>query len=115
VLSHQNIQPAECNYEIYDKVERTSCHINRSLEEWRPELQGIQEPFEIIAINKYFTTMKALNQRQVRWSEFLSGFNFKELFRILPGQQYLSRTPRHTEPQTRISPYVAKPTRLTRD
>jgi len=76
---------SECNYEIYDKE---LLAIIKSLEEWRPELQGTQEPFEIITDHKnleYFTTTKALNQRQVRWSEFLSGFNFRIVYR--PGNK----------------------------
>ncbi|KFG81444.1 hypothetical protein MANI_024595 [Metarhizium anisopliae] len=71
----------ECNYEIYDKE---LLAIIKTLEEWRPELQGRQEPFEVLTDHKnleYFTTTKALNQRQVRWSEFLSGFNFRIVYR----------------------------------
>jgi len=76
---------AECNYEIYDKE---LLAIIKCLEEWRPELQGTQEPFEIITDHKnlqYFTTTKALNQRQVRWSEFLSQFDFRIVYR--PGNR----------------------------
>jgi hypothetical protein len=76
---------AECNYEIYDKE---LLAIIKSMEEWRPELQGTQEPFEILTDHKnleYFTTTKSLNQRQVRWSEFLTGFNFKIVYR--PGSK----------------------------
>ncbi|KAI0993776.1 hypothetical protein K3495_g14408, partial [Podosphaera aphanis] len=36
--------PAECNYEIYDKE---LFAIIKCLEEWRPELQGTREPFDI--------------------------------------------------------------------
>ena len=75
----------ECNYEIYDKE---LLAIIKSLEEWRPELHGAQEPFEIVTDHKnleYFTTTKALNQRQVRWSEFLSQFNFRIVYR--PGSR----------------------------
>jgi hypothetical protein len=53
--------PAECNYEIYDKE---LLAIIKCLEEWRPELQGTQEPFEIVTNHKnleYFTTTKALS------------------------------------------------------
>ena len=49
----------ECNYEIYDKE---LLAIIKSLEEWRPELQGTPEAFEIITDHKnlqYFTTTKA--------------------------------------------------------
>jgi hypothetical protein len=66
----------ECNYEIYDKE---LLAIVKALEEWCPELQGSEEPSDIITDHKnleYFTSMKVLNQRQVRWSEFLSRFNF---------------------------------------
>lgn len=52
---------AECNYEIYDKE---LLAIIKSLEEWRPELQGTQEPFKILTDHKkleYFTNTKALN------------------------------------------------------
>ena len=75
----------ECNYEIYDKE---LLAIIKALEEWRPELQGTQEPFEVITDHKnleYFTTTKALSQRQVRWSEFLSQFNFRIVYR--PGSR----------------------------
>jgi hypothetical protein len=73
--------PAECNYEIYDKE---LLAIVKSLEEWRPELHGTQDPFEIVTDHKnleYFTTTKSLNQRQARWAEFLSGFNFRITYR----------------------------------
>jgi hypothetical protein len=76
---------AECNYEIYDKE---LLAIIKSLEEWQPELLRTQVPFDIITDHKnleYFTTTKALNQRQVRWSEFLSGFDFKIVYQ--PGSQ----------------------------
>ncbi|RAL60857.1 hypothetical protein DID88_010182 [Monilinia fructigena] len=76
---------AECNYEIYDKELLATI---KSMEEWRPELQGSQQEFEILTDHKnleYFTTTKALNQRQVRWSEFLSHYNFRIVYR--PGSK----------------------------
>lgn len=75
---------AECNYEIYDKE---LLAIIKCMEEWRPELQGTQDAFDILTDHKnleYFTTTKSLNQRQVRWSEFLSGFNFRIVYRPGP-------------------------------
>jgi RNase H-like domain found in reverse transcriptase len=39
----------ECNYEIYDKE---LLAIIKSLEEWRPELQGTQEAFEVVTDHK---------------------------------------------------------------
>ena len=71
----------ECNYEIYDKE---LLAIVKALEEWRPELQGTEEPFEIVTDHKNlqtFMTTKQLNQRQVRWAEFLSQFNFVITYR----------------------------------
>jgi hypothetical protein len=72
---------AECNYEIYDKE---LLAIIKYLEEWRPELQGTRELLRIVMDHKnleYFTTTKALNQRQVWWSEFLPSFNFRIVYR----------------------------------
>ncbi|KAI0995350.1 hypothetical protein K3495_g12831 [Podosphaera aphanis] len=57
--------PAECNYEIYDKELLAIVDL---LEEWRLELQGTSEPFDIKTDHKnlaYFMTTKALSQRQV--------------------------------------------------
>jgi hypothetical protein len=76
---------AECNYEIYDKK---LLAIIKCLEEWRPEFQGTNEPFGILTDYKnleYFTTTKLLNQKQMRWLEFLAGFNFKITYR--PGNK----------------------------
>jgi len=75
----------ECNYEIYDKE---LLAIIKALEEWRPELQGTENPFEIITDHKNlqtFMSTKQLNQRQVRWAEFLSQFNFVIMYR--PGSK----------------------------
>ncbi len=77
--------PTECNYEIYDKE---LLAIVKAFEEWRPELQGTEDPVEVITDHKnlqHFTTTKLLNQRQVRWSEFLSDFRFQITYR--PGKK----------------------------
>jgi hypothetical protein len=76
---------AKCNYEIYDKK---LLAIIEYLEKWRPELQNTAKPFEILIDYKnleYFITTKALNQRQVRWSEFFAGFNFRITYK--PGNK----------------------------
>jgi hypothetical protein len=73
--------PAECNYEIYDKE---LMAIVRAFEEWRPELQSVINPIRVLSDHKnleYFTTTKLLNRRQARWSQFLSQFNFKIVYR----------------------------------
>ena len=70
------MQPAECNYEIYDKK---LLAIIRCLKEWRSELEGSIKPIRIITDHKnleYFMTTKRLSARQARWAEFVSRFNF---------------------------------------
>ncbi|KAI0996740.1 hypothetical protein K3495_g11442 [Podosphaera aphanis] len=80
----KKLAPAECNYGIHDKE---LLSIIRCLKEWRGELIGLQEPFEILTDHnnlKYFMTTQKLTERQVRWSQFLSQFNFQLIFR--PGK-----------------------------
>lgn len=73
--------PAECNYDIYDKE---LMAIVRAFEEWRAELEGTGMPVQVISDHKnlqHFMTTKRLSRRQARWSEFLSRFNFKLIYR----------------------------------
>jgi len=68
--------PAECNYEIYDKE---LLALVRTFEEWRPHLEGSSHPDQVLSDHKnleYLMSMKLLNRRQARWSEFLSRFDF---------------------------------------
>jgi len=72
--------PAECNYEIYDKE---LMAIVRAFEEWRAELQSVENSILVLTDHKnleYFTTTKLLNRRQARWVQFLSQFNFKIVY-----------------------------------
>lgn len=76
--------PAECNYEIYDKE---MLAIIRCLEEWDAELRGVKE-FEIHTDHKnleYFMTVRKLTERQMRWSLVLSRYNFRIIH--VPGRQ----------------------------
>jgi len=76
--------PAECNYDIYDKV---LMAIIKALQEWRPECEGAAYALQLITDHKnleYFMTKKLLNRRQARWSEFLTRFNYKIVYR--PGK-----------------------------
>ena len=76
--------PAECNYEIYDKE---LMAIVRAFEEWRPHLEGSHHPIQVLSDHKnleYFMSTKLLNRRQARWSEFLSCFDFRIVYR--PGK-----------------------------
>jgi hypothetical protein len=77
----KNLAPAECNYDIYDKE---MLAIIRALEQWRPELEGLKDPVQILSDHKsleYFMTTKKLSRRQARWAEFLSAFKFKIVYR----------------------------------
>jgi hypothetical protein len=76
--------PAECNYEIDDKE---LMAIVRAFEEWRPELEGALHPIQVLSDHtnlEYFMSTKLLNQRQTRWAEYLSHFDFKIIYR--PGK-----------------------------
>jgi len=81
----RKFDPAECNYEIYDKE---LLAIVRSFESWRAELQGAATPITVLTDHRnleYFMTTKQLTRRQVRWSEFLSQFDYICSWR--PGKQ----------------------------
>jgi hypothetical protein len=72
--------PAECNYDIYDKELMAIVMV---LEEWRPECEGAAYPLQCITDHKnleYFRTKKLWNQRQARWSEFLTRFNYEIVY-----------------------------------
>src|SRR5258706_15182857 len=61
--------------------------IIRCFEEWRPELESSVYPIQVLSDHKnleYFMTTKLLSRRQACWSEFLSRFNFKIVYR--PGK-----------------------------
>lgn len=67
--------PAEANYAIHDKE---LLAIVRCLEQWEPELRAV-ERFKVLTDHKnlrYFYSERRLTERQVRWSEFLSRFQF---------------------------------------
>jgi hypothetical protein len=75
---------AECNYDIYNKE---LMAIIKALEEWRLECEGAVYPLQLITDHKnleYFMTKKLLNRRQVRWSEFLTWFDYEFVSR--PGK-----------------------------
>lgn len=78
--------PAECNYPIHDKE---LLAIINCLKQWEAELMAVRQ-FSIITDHKnlrYFSTIRRLNERQMRWSDILSAFNFELCYR--PGKQAL--------------------------
>jgi hypothetical protein len=71
---------AKYNYEIYDKE---LMAIVWAFEEWRPELEGILHPIQVLSDHKnleYFMSTKLLNCCQTCWAEYLSRFNFKIIY-----------------------------------
>ena len=72
----RGMKPAELNYEIYDKE---LLAIFEAFQQWHNYLEGSTHTMLVLSDHKnleYFATMKQLTHRQVRWSEYLSGFNY---------------------------------------
>src|SRR5882672_8670886 len=70
-----SMQPVELNYEIYDKG---LLAIFEAFRQWHNYLEGSAHVVLVLSDHKnleYFTTTKQLMCFQVRWSEYLSGFN----------------------------------------
>ena len=68
--------PTELNYEIYDKE---LLAIYAAFKQWQNYLEGASHVILILSDYKnleYFETSKQLMQKQVRWSEYLSGFHY---------------------------------------
>lgn len=91
----RSLSKPELNYEIYDKE---LLGIVEAMKEWRTYLEGAEHPITVLTDHKnleYFTTTKTLNQRQARWSELLSRYNFR--IKYTPGHNNkadaLSRRP----------------------
>jgi len=88
----------ERKYEIYD---RELLGIIRALKEWRHYIQGSGHTTVVFSDHKnltYFRTAQKLNDRQARWSLYLSEFDIKLIH--LPGTKMiqsdaLSRRPDH--------------------
>src|SRR3989440_492878 len=73
--------PAELNYDIYDKE---LLAIVDAFQTWRVYLEGAEHQVMVYSDHKNllaFTTTKMLNRRQTRWSELLSAYNFKIVYR----------------------------------
>lgn len=82
-FSKKNL-PTECNYPIHDKE---LLAIIRCLEHWDAELRSVAS-FLILTDHlnlRYFMKKQQLSERQVRWAETLSRFNFTIQFR--PGKE----------------------------
>jgi len=77
----RSLTTTEKNYTIYDKE---LLGVITAFEVWRHHLEGSKFPFQVVTDHKnllYFKKPKNLNQRQIRWSLFLSKFDFRINFR----------------------------------
>ncbi len=91
----QKMCPAQANYEIHDKE---LLAIIICLRVWRAELRSVGK-FTIVTDHKnlnYFMSKKKLNERQARWSEELSHYDYDLVYRsgkMAPLPDGLSRRP----------------------
>ena len=72
----KSLNPAERNYEIYDKELLAVMH---ALYEWSHYLKGTEEQIKILTNHQnltYFRKPQNINQRQVRWVLDLQEYNF---------------------------------------
>jgi len=53
--------------------------------EWKHYLYGVDKPITVYTDYQnlqHFVTTKKWNQRQIRWTQLLSSFNFKIIYRL---------------------------------
>jgi len=77
----RSLNKVEVNYTIYDKE---LLAIITAFDVWRHHLEGAKFPVQVITDHKnllYFKKPQHLNQRQIRWSLFLSKFDFRISYR----------------------------------
>jgi len=75
------MKPAESNYDVHDKE---LLAIVQALKEWRRYLKRSGQHFSGLTDHQNlirFTTTQELTGQQIRWSEVLSGFDFKIEYR----------------------------------
>ena len=97
----------QLNYPIHDKE---LLAVIEAFREWKHHLSGTTYEVQVYTDHKnlrYFTSTKELNQRQTRWYEFLSAFNF--VIHYKKGSENaradaLSRRPDHFGNTTEASP-----------
>ncbi|KAL2887659.1 hypothetical protein HOO65_050780 [Ceratocystis lukuohia] len=71
----RKLTASECNYAIHDKE---LLAIIYALKEWRSELKGLKDAFEVVSDHKnllHFTKLQHLSERQARWYLTLSEYN----------------------------------------
>ena len=76
---------AESNYDIHDKE---LLAIVQALKEWKRYTRGSPRPVQVFTDHKNLVTFmstKELSDRQGRWQEFFSQYNFRIIYR--PGKE----------------------------
>jgi len=77
----RKFQPAEINYEIYDKE---LLAIVDAFKHWRRYCEGATHQVQVYSDHQnleYFTTTKVLNHQQAWWAQELAGINFRIYYR----------------------------------
>ena len=104
--------PAEMNYDVHDK-ELLALVV--AFQEWQNYCHGAKHTVTVRTDYRnlrYFTTTKKLNERQARWAEELSQFDFKVLYR--PGvnsgkPDALSRRSEYAQGEGEVHTALLKP------
>ena len=81
----KTMQDAEYNYDIHDKE---LLAIVQALQQWKRYTRGSPRPVQVFTDHKNLVTFmstKELSDRQGRWQEFLSQYNFRIIYR--PGKE----------------------------
>ena len=81
----KTMQDAECNYDIHDQE---LLAVVQAHKEWKRYTRGSTRPIQVFTDYKNlvtFMTTKELSERQGRWREFLSQYNFRIIYR--PGKE----------------------------
>ena len=81
----KSMRKSECNYDVHNKK---LLAIILALEYWRRYIKGSRQQTKILTDHKNlvpFMTKKRLNERQVRWKQFQSVFDFKIVYQ--PGKK----------------------------
>jgi len=94
----RKLNSTQRNYQIHDKE---LLAIMEAFKEWKRYLWGEEEPVTVYADHQNlesFLTKKVWNQRQIRWAQELTNYNFKIVYR--PGSRggkpdALSRRPEY--------------------
>lgn len=85
------MQDTECNYGIHDKA---LLAVIQAFKTWKRYTRGSQRPVQVFIDHKNlvpFMSTKELTQRQGRYQEFLSQYNFGIIYR--PGREGRNWTP----------------------